>query len=408
VCQHEKIKSQRISRMQSLNQLEAIADKTFENFILEPPGLTPQQTHEIAIFFGHAHDFAQNPRGWLLFEGSYGCGKTHLAAAIANYRLANNEPVLFITMPDLLDHLRAAYAPSSDIEYDELFEHVRNCPVLILDDLGAESSTAWAQEKLYQLINHRYTHKFPTVITTNAKVDELDPRIASRISDWHLTRPLRMDLPDFRQIDMGHERKESISNLDLYREMRFENFDSRENTLPQEEQKNLRSAVEVATNYAKNPRGWLLLLGGHGSGKTHLAASIANSRRDNGDPVVMITTPDLLDYLRAALNSSANTSFDKRFQEIRTAPLLIIDQLDLSSATAWAREKIHQVLEYRYLKQLPTVFTSSQKLEDIDSQIQSRLLDRRVSYVFAIHAPDYRGGYDPKDTKNGERKPRPR
>ena len=46
--------------------------------------------------------------------GGYGCGKTHLAAAIANFRLALGHPVLFVVVPDLLDHLRATYAPNSD------------------------------------------------------------------------------------------------------------------------------------------------------------------------------------------------------------------------------------------------------------------------------------------------------
>ena len=42
-------------------------------------------------------------------EGAYGCGKTHLAAAVGNYRLEKGDQVLFITMPDLLDHLRASF-----------------------------------------------------------------------------------------------------------------------------------------------------------------------------------------------------------------------------------------------------------------------------------------------------------
>jgi DNA replication protein DnaC len=52
---------------------------------------------------------------------------------------------LFVVVPDLLDHLRAAYNPDSEVGYDRLFEQVRNAPVLVLDDLGTQSATAWAQ-----------------------------------------------------------------------------------------------------------------------------------------------------------------------------------------------------------------------------------------------------------------------
>ena len=56
--------------------------------------------------------------------------------------------------------------------YDELFEKVCNAPLLILDDLGVQASTPWAKEKLDQLLNHRYIHELPTVITTSIPIDE--------------------------------------------------------------------------------------------------------------------------------------------------------------------------------------------------------------------------------------------
>ena len=62
-------------------------------------------------------------------------------------------------MPDLLDHLRATFAPGSDVSYDELFETVAIAPLLVLDDLGTQSSTQWAQEKMFQILNHRYNDR---------------------------------------------------------------------------------------------------------------------------------------------------------------------------------------------------------------------------------------------------------
>ena len=95
---------------------------------------------------------------------------------IANRAIERGQPVLFIVVPDLLDYLRATFGPNSTASYDERFDKVRNAPLLILDDLGTQSSTSWAQEKLYQILNHRYNARLPTVITTATPIDDLDPR----------------------------------------------------------------------------------------------------------------------------------------------------------------------------------------------------------------------------------------
>ena len=66
--------------------------------------------------------------------------------------------------------------------YDDLFESVRTCALLVLDDLGTQSSTAWAQEKLFQVLNHRYNARLPTVVTTNHRLEELDERTREAIT----------------------------------------------------------------------------------------------------------------------------------------------------------------------------------------------------------------------------------
>ena len=131
-----------------------------------------------------------------MYTGTYGCGKTHLAAAIANARVREGHPALFIVVPDFLDHLRAAFNPQSPVTYDKRFEEVRRAPFLVLDDLGTESATPWAQEKLFQLLNYRYVAKLPTVLTTARLLDELDPKLRTRLLD---VKPLH----DFRHPGTG-------------------------------------------------------------------------------------------------------------------------------------------------------------------------------------------------------------
>ncbi|NIN65512.1 MAG: ATP-binding protein, partial [Anaerolineae bacterium] len=130
-----------------------------------------------------AKEFANDPQDWLVFMGEHGCGKTHLAAAIANNCMNNGQPVVFKEVPELLDHLRATYRPESPVTYDQLFETVRSAPLLILDELGTESATPWAQEKLHQILNYRGARRLPTVITTRKTIEEIDPYVASRMLD---------------------------------------------------------------------------------------------------------------------------------------------------------------------------------------------------------------------------------
>jgi len=183
-CVQKELDKERQVRLQRYSglDLELLKNMTFENF-KKRVDLSPEVQGNLEEAYRLALDFAKSPDGWIVFQGVNGCGKTHLAAAIANYRLKEGEAVKFVVVPDLLDHLRSAFSPESTVTYDQLFEEVKNAPLLILDDLGKQSTTPWAQEKLYQIINYRYNAQLPTVVTTNCATDELDPPISSRIVD---------------------------------------------------------------------------------------------------------------------------------------------------------------------------------------------------------------------------------
>ncbi len=165
-----------------LSSLMLHSKQTLSNFSLrENEKLAPEASHSLEKAYHAARQFAEDPSGWLVLTGDYGCGKTHLAAAIGNYRYANGESPMFVVVPDLLDHLRATFSPTSQVPYDQMFDRCATAGCSFLDDLGTQSATPWAREKLYQILNHRYNAELPTVITTTSTLDDIDPRIRSRM-----------------------------------------------------------------------------------------------------------------------------------------------------------------------------------------------------------------------------------
>ncbi len=383
--------SQRIQKLRMLSNLDTYAHCRFDNFHVDLPGLSAAHTRSLQIAVNAAYTYAQAPDGWLLLVGGLGCGKTHLAAAIGHERVARGDSVLFVTAPDLLDHLRSTYGPSSEVGYDDLFERMREAPLLILDDLGAENPSPWAREKLYQLLNHRYSRQLPTIVTTNVDVEMLDARLRSRLFDTLLVRQVTFDAPDYRNATQGL--RDPISDLMIYADMRFENFDTHTHASP-EEQRNLVESLEAARQYAARPQRWLVWMGNfHGCGKTHLAAAIANAVNDGGGKVVFLTAPDLLDKIRRSYGAASipgAAPYDSLYTGVRDADLLVLDDLGIQNETNWAREKLFQILNHRYVTGRATVITTGVKaLRELDSRIVTRLVDQRRCVIRQITSRDY-------------------
>jgi DNA replication protein DnaC len=334
--------------------------------------------------------FAENPEGWLVLTGPSGSGKTHLAVAIANRCIERSQTAFFIVAADLLDHLRASYAPDNPVSYDELFEQVRNVPVLILDDLSVATATPWAQEKLFQVINHRYNNSLPTVVTVRGPLQRLDDALRTRLEGVDGTASVAQ---------LGNFNSRMIQGIgevraDMLQRMTFENFDTvgGANATAQH-QETLDSAKHIAEAFAADPEGWLLFNGPRGCGKTHLAVAIAGERLKQGSQVFFAFVPTLLDHLRATFSPDSPVGYDELFEQINSVPLLVLDDLGAESSTAWAEEKLYQIIVHRHEARLPTVITTVsmiEELEDTKSRIASRLVDGMVVNWVPISAPNYR------------------
>jgi DNA replication protein DnaC len=112
-------------------------------------------------------------------------------------------------VPDLMDHRRSSFAPTSAVSFDRRFEEVSTAPLLILDDLGTQASSPWVREKLFQLFDHRYLAELPTVITTADYKEEMDPRLLSRMQDARLCARCAITVPAYRGAPAKPARKRS-------------------------------------------------------------------------------------------------------------------------------------------------------------------------------------------------------
>ena len=135
--------------------------KTFSDYFVD-------ENNEIAV--GWANTAAAEGAG-VYFYGECGCGKTFLAAIVAQELLKQGKTVIFGDVPSLLDTLKATFG-DGDTHIDDLMTALATVDVLVLDDLGTETPTEWAVERLYLIINQRYNADKQIIVTSNLAPSE--------------------------------------------------------------------------------------------------------------------------------------------------------------------------------------------------------------------------------------------
>ena len=114
--------------------------------------------------YAKAENLLELQRNSLLIAGGYGSGKTHLAAAVTQALTDRGISVLFGTAIEHFDRIR------DDFEHTGLNKHIakmKAANVLVIDDLGKEKKSDWTKQVLFDVVNYRYEHKLPIIITTN-------------------------------------------------------------------------------------------------------------------------------------------------------------------------------------------------------------------------------------------------
>ncbi len=130
----------------------------------------------------------------------------------------------------------------------------------------------------------------------------------------------------------------------------------------------------LCMRYAADPRGWLILQGEPGVGKTHLAYAIAGECIRRGRPAFAHTLPDLLQRLREAFGMEG--AFEQALDDLKRVELLVIDDFGAQRDTSWALDTVYQIVNHRYAKRLPLVITTNLDLANAGDGISERLLSR--------------------------------
>lgn len=176
-CRQEKakfleLKEQKQKEMEALAELRnqslikgRLLSATFENFVT-----TDKTSKYLKICKRYADNFDEMLKSnqGLLFHGDVGTGKTFAAACIANYLLDRHIPVIMTSFVKLVAAMQA------NMGFEEsMISKLNKAKLLIIDDLGAERNSEYAAERVYDIIDSRYTSNLPIILTTNLSLDDM-------------------------------------------------------------------------------------------------------------------------------------------------------------------------------------------------------------------------------------------
>ena len=398
-CNCQALQETSRSQLKTYSQLGHLERMTFEAVIPEGRrGRVDENLFKAAT--ETAKDFAGDPAGWLVLEGSAGSGKTHLAASIVNALVDRGSPAKYVSALDIPDLVRNERFEDTDGAEGGTFASLLDAPLLVVDDLGAQQANNWIDSKVDQLLTHRFNGRLPTVVVLAKPMSEMPERIALKLDDPGLSQVAQLTGSDTSR----DGRRINIPKTMLDR-MTFETFNP--NGAPaskSDERSSLAMALAAARDFAEHPEKWLYLHGPTGVGKTHIAVAISKVQAEKGGSITFWSVPDLLDSLRHSFSTPNESSFYSLFDSVRNCELLILDDFGAQQMTDWALEKLYQIISHRHDRLMPTVITSQYIIwEGADNSnwnrvrgkhqwesIRSRLNDSSVVTERLMAAPDYR------------------
>lgn len=145
-----------------------------------------------------AREFGAGALPQLVLAGPPGSGKTHLAVGALLECIGRGEAARYQNVALFLEELRMAYGDDAETSFGELFGAAAAVPTLALDDLGAERGTPWAREKMYEIVDARYSAGLRTLACSNHEPGDWDARVRSRLCDKARGRVVVLAAGDYR------------------------------------------------------------------------------------------------------------------------------------------------------------------------------------------------------------------
>lgn len=166
-------------KMQDMFNRHSLISRDLESATFE--GFEPQnksQDYAKRSCMKYVEIFNPNEPRNLLLYGDYGLGKSHLAKSITDGVMANGYSAIFISVPKLLRKIKSTYSNQSELNEDDIISHLEQVDLLVLDDLGAEKTSDWTSERIFDIIDSR--QGMSTIYTTNYNLNDLQAKIGER------------------------------------------------------------------------------------------------------------------------------------------------------------------------------------------------------------------------------------
>lgn len=158
--------------IQSLYMPKEILDATISNIYNDPE--RSLALRELFDFIKHAKNSI--PSRGIYFYGSFGVGKTYLLGALANKLKEFNISSMLIYMPEFVREIRNSF---KDDSVNEKVNYFKNADVLMLDDIGAETQSAWFRDEvLGSILQYRMMEKLPVFFTSNYNLEQLEKQLS--------------------------------------------------------------------------------------------------------------------------------------------------------------------------------------------------------------------------------------